>query len=174
MKRPPSKLSTGSTPCCHFPLAGRNVTVTNTLAMAPLATPRWKPEAASLGKNNQRHTSAEFVAFLNELIATQPPGKAIHAIVDNLSAHKTKRVTEFLAANPNLTLHYTPTYSPGSTRLNWFSKIQRDLIARGIFSSKHDLSKKICVTFVIQQNRQTFQMDLSRSFAPHLTLCIFI
>jgi len=97
-----------------------------------------------LGKMTQRHTSAEFVAFLNELIATQPAGKAIHAIVDNLSAHKTKRVTEFLAANPNLSLHYTPTYSSWLNQVEiWFSKIQRDLIARGIFSSKHDLSTKI-------------------------------
>lgn len=97
-----------------------------------------------LGKTTQRHTSAEFVAFLNQLIATQSAGKAIHAIVDNLSAHKTKRVTEFLAANPNLTLHYTPTYSSWLNQVEiWFSKIQRDLIARGIFSSKHDLSRKI-------------------------------
>jgi hypothetical protein len=26
---------------------------------------------------------------------------------------------------------------------NWFSKIERDLIARGIFTSKHDLARKI-------------------------------
>lgn len=97
-----------------------------------------------LGKTTQRHTSAEFVAFLNELLATQPAGKAIHAIVDNLSAHKTKRVREFLAANPNFILHYTPTYSSWLNQVEvWFSKIQRDLIARGIFSSKHDLSRKI-------------------------------
>jgi transposase len=97
-----------------------------------------------LGKTTQRHTSAEFVAFLNDLIATQPAGKPIHAIVDNLSAHKTKRVIEFLAANPNLTLHYTPTYSSWLNQVEiWFSKIQRDLIARGIFSSKGDLSRKI-------------------------------
>jgi transposase len=97
-----------------------------------------------VGKTTARHTSAEFVAFLGELIATQPAGKAIHAIVDNLSAHKTKRVTEFLQANPNLILHYTPTYSSWLNQVEiWFSKIQRDLIARGIFSSTRDLSTKI-------------------------------
>jgi transposase len=97
-----------------------------------------------IGKTTPRHTSAEFVAFLGELIATQPAGKAIHAIVDNLSAHKTKRVAEFLQANPNLILHYTPTYSSWLNQIEiWFSKIQRDLIARGIFTSKHDLSRKI-------------------------------
>ena len=124
MKRAPSKLSTGSTPCCHSPLVGRNGTVLNTFAMAPSrSTPRWKPKAAKSWAKTQRHTSAEFVAFLNELIATQPAGKAIHAIVDNLSAHKTKRVTEFLAAHPNLSLHYTPTYSSWLNQVEiWFRR----------------------------------------------------
>jgi hypothetical protein len=40
----------------------------------------------------RRHTSQEFVRFLQEVVATQPSGKEIHLIVDNLSAHKTKRV----------------------------------------------------------------------------------
>jgi transposase len=97
-----------------------------------------------LGKTAPRHTSAEFVAFLNQLVASQPAGKAIHVIVDNLSAHKTNRVSQFLSANPNLTLHYTPIYSSWLNQIEiWFSKIQRDLIARGIFSSKGDLSRKI-------------------------------
>jgi hypothetical protein len=69
-----------------------------------------------LGKTAQRHTSAEFVAFLADVVATQPEGKQIHLIADNLSAHKTKAVAEFLAAHTNLQLHYTPTYFPGSIR----------------------------------------------------------
>ncbi len=97
-----------------------------------------------LGKTTDRHTSAEFVAFLGELVATQPEGKEIHVIADNLSAHKTKRVTEFIEENPNVTLHYTPTYSSWLNQIEiWFSKIQRDLIARGIFTSKSDLKRKV-------------------------------
>ena len=34
---------------------------------------------------------------------------------DNLSAHKTQRVQEFLDTHPNVTLHFTPTYSSWST-----------------------------------------------------------
>ena len=45
-----------------------------------------------VGKTSARHTSAEFVAFLVDVVATQPADKEIHIIVDNLSAHKTKRV----------------------------------------------------------------------------------
>jgi len=97
-----------------------------------------------IGKTASRHTSAEFVAFLAQVVATQAVGKEIHLIVDNLSAHKTKRVTAFLSEHPNVTVHYTPTYSSWLNQIEiWFSKIQRDLIARGIFSSQNDLKRKI-------------------------------
>ena len=69
-----------------------------------------------LGKTAARHTSAEFVAFLTDIVANQPRGKEIRVIADNLSAHKSALVKEFLAANPKVQLHFTPTYSPGSTR----------------------------------------------------------
>ena len=98
-----------------------------------------------LGKTALRHTSAEFVAFLADMVATQPVGKEIHVIADNLSAHKTTGLsTEFLALHPNLQIHYTPTYSSWLNQVElWFSKIQRDLITRGIFTSKADLARKI-------------------------------
>ena len=38
-----------------------------------------------LGKTATRHTSAEFVAFLTDIVANQPKGKEIHVIADNLS-----------------------------------------------------------------------------------------
>jgi transposase len=99
---------------------------------------------AVLGKTTQRHTSAEFVAFLGDVVASQPAQKEIHVIADNLSAHKTKAVAEFLASHPNVHLHYTPTYSSWINQVEiWFSKIQRDLITRGIFTSKADLARKI-------------------------------
>jgi transposase len=83
-----------------------------------------------LGKTAQRHTSAEFVSFLDQLVASILPGKQIHIIADNLSTHKTKSVDEFLARHPKVTLHYTPTYSSWLNQVElWFSKIQRDLNA---------------------------------------------
>ena len=64
-----------------------------------------------LGKTATRHTSEQFVAFLSEIVAHQPAGQEIHVIADNLSAHKTKRVQEFLSEHPTVQLHFTPTYS---------------------------------------------------------------
>jgi transposase len=97
-----------------------------------------------LGKTADRHTSAEFVEFLSELVETQPTDTQIHIIADNLSTHKTKAVQEFLSAHRNVQLHYTPTYSSWLNQVEiWFSKLQRELIARGIFQSKTDLHRKI-------------------------------
>jgi transposase len=97
-----------------------------------------------LGKAAARHTSAEFVAFLGELVANQPRGKEIHVIADNLSAHKTSRVDEFLENHPNVHMHFTPTYSSWLNQVElWFGKIERDVIARGVFTSVSDLKRKL-------------------------------
>ncbi|HET6844809.1 MAG TPA: transposase, partial [Candidatus Angelobacter sp.] len=69
-----------------------------------------------VGKTSARHTSAAFVAFLADVVATQSANKEIHIIVDNLSAHKTKRVVAFLAEHPNVTVHYTPRICGPSQR----------------------------------------------------------
>ena len=97
-----------------------------------------------LGMTAPRHTTEQFVAFLSDLVVRQPRGQEIHVIVDNLSAHKIKRVEEFLAAHPNVHLHYTPTYASWLNQVeNWFSKIERDVIARGVFTSVNNLRHKL-------------------------------
>jgi transposase len=96
------------------------------------------------GKTVQRHTSDEFVAFLAELVTTQPRGRQIHVILDNLSTHKTRRVQEFLDTHRHVHLHFTPTYSSWLNQVEiWFAKIERDVIARGVFTSVADLRRKI-------------------------------
>ena len=97
-----------------------------------------------LGKTSTRHTSAEFVASLEQIVASQTPAKEIHIIADNLSAHRTSKVWEFLERNRNVRIHYTPTYSSWLNQVEvWISKIQRDVIARGIFVSVKDLDRKL-------------------------------
>ena len=97
-----------------------------------------------IGKTASRHTSAEFVAFLSDVVASQPRTREIHLIADNLSAHKTKKVRDFLASHPRVHIHYTPTYSSWLNQVElWFSKIERDVIARGIFTSVADLRRKL-------------------------------
>src|SRR5438552_2615247 len=62
-----------------------------------------------LGNAVPRHTRDEFVAFVTAVAATQPSRRAIHIIVDNLSAHKTQTVRRFLAPHPAVRLHDTLT-----------------------------------------------------------------
>jgi transposase len=65
-------------------------------------------------------------------------------IADNLSAHKTPRVTEFLQTYSQVHLHFMPTNSSWLNQVElWFAKIERDVIARGIFTSVKDLAKKL-------------------------------
>ena len=97
-----------------------------------------------LAKTSARHTSTEFVDFLAQIVDSQPAGREIHVIADNLSAHKTRKVFEFLEANPAVRIHYTPTYSSWLNQVEiWFSKIQRDVISRGVFTSVKDLASKL-------------------------------
>lgn len=107
-----------------------------------------------LGKTVERHTSEEFVAFLVDIVASQPRGREIHIIADNLSAHKTRRVAQFLEKHQNVHIHFTPTYSSWLNQVEiWFSKIERDVIARGVFKSVSDLARKL-MKYIRLYNRE--------------------
>src|SRR5579859_1282885 len=105
------------------------------------------------GKTAARHTSQDFVAFLKEVVALCPSRQKIHIILDNLSAHKTKQVREFLEQNPRVCFHFTPTYSSWLNQVElWFAKIERDVIARGVFTSVPDLKRKL-MRYIRQYNK---------------------
>jgi transposase len=97
-----------------------------------------------LGKTAPRHTSEEFVGFLVQMVGGCKPKQEIHVILDNLSAHKTAKVQDFLKEHPNVRLHFTPTYSSWLNQVEiWFAKIEREVIARGVFTSVRDLARKL-------------------------------
>jgi len=98
-------------------------------------------------------------------------------IADNLSAHKTKQVTEFLARHPTVHLHFTPTYA---SRLNqvelWFAKIERDVIARGVFTSVSNLRRKL-MRYIRQCNKSPKTMkwrycDPTRRLTPNSVVTV--
>lgn len=107
-----------------------------------------------LGKTAARHTSEQFVSFLQEIVASQSPRREIHVICDNVSSHKTELVEQFLAKHRRVQIHYTPTYSSWLNQVeNWFARIQRDVITRGIFTSTKDLDKKL-MRYIRQYNKE--------------------
>jgi transposase len=97
-----------------------------------------------LGKTAARHTSRDFVDFLKEVFSRCPSAQQIHIIFDNLSANKTALVQEFLEQNPRVRFHLTPTYSSWLNQVElWFAKIEREVIACGVFTSVPDLARKL-------------------------------
>jgi transposase len=112
------------------------------------------PTGEVQGKTTARHTTQEFVAFLSDIVVRHPDEQEIHIILDNRSAHKTQRVQDFLTDHPNVHLHFTPTYSSWLNQVElWFSKIERDLIYRGVFTSVKDLSRRI-LTYIRKHNEE--------------------
>ena len=100
-----------------------------------------------------RHTSEQIVAFLSDVVASQPKQREIHVICDNVSSHKTKRVADFMAEHRNVQMHFTPTYSSWLNQVeNWFSRIQREVITRSIFTSVKDLGRKL-MRYIREHNK---------------------
>ena len=121
------------------------------------------------GKTAARHTSRDFVDFLDEVVSLCPPEQQIHIILDNLSAHKTTLVRDFLEAHPRVRFHFTPTYSSWLNQVElWFAKIEREVIARGVFTSVPDLARKLRRYInAYSANAQPIQLEILRPFSPH-------
>jgi transposase len=80
----------------------------------------------------------------HDIVANQPRGKEIHVIADKPSAHKSQPVKVFREAHKKVRLHFIPAYSSWLNQVGlWFSKIERDVIARGVFTSLPDLKRKL-------------------------------
>jgi putative transposase len=99
--------------------------------------------AKVIGHCRKRHRSLELCAFLSAVIKGRKE-KQIHIILDNLSAHKTKAVTDWLRAHPGVHWHYTPTDSSWLNQVEiWFGMITSQCIRRGTFTSVRDLIRRI-------------------------------
>jgi transposase len=79
-----------------------------------------------------------FIAFLGDLVAATPTGLDLHCIVDNLSAHGTAAVAEFLddPAHHHVFWHCTPTHASWLNQVElFFSILQRRLLRCATASS---------------------------------------
>jgi transposase len=90
-----------------------------------------------------RHRHQEFLAFLRQVARAYPAGE-LHLVMDNYAAHKHPAVRTWLAANPRVVVHFTPTHASWMNLVEvWFSIIERQAIHRGSFGSVRDLNAKI-------------------------------
>ena len=105
------------------------------------------------GLCQQRHRHQEFLAFLKH-VARAYPGQELHLVMDNYAAHKRVEVRDWLAANPRIQVHFTPTSGSWLNLVEvWFGIIERQAIRRGSFTSVRDLMIKIRA-FITGWNRR--------------------
>jgi transposase len=101
-------------------------------------------EGDVIGRCMQRHTHEDFIRFLNVVESKVPAGKSIHAILDNYATHKHPKVLAWLARHPRWTFHFTPTSASWLNAVeNFFSKVTRQRIRRGVFRSIVELQAAI-------------------------------
>ena len=90
-----------------------------------------------------RHRRQEFLRFLR-VVAKAYPDQELHLVMDNYSTHKTAEVRRWLAENPRIHVHFTPTSGSWMNLVEvWFGIIEKQAIHRGTFASVKDLTTKI-------------------------------
>jgi transposase len=78
------------------------------------------------------------LAFLKHLAGAYPD-RELHLVMDNYAAHKKQPVRDWLAENPRIKVHFTPTSASWMNLVEvWFGIIERQAIHRGTFRSVHD------------------------------------
>jgi len=89
-----------------------------------------------------RHRHQEFLKFLRQVAAAHP-GTELHIVLDNYGTRKHPDVRAWLAKNPRITLHFTPTSGSWLNMEIFFGIITRQAIRRGTHRSVKDLTAAI-------------------------------
>jgi transposase len=90
-----------------------------------------------------RHRHQEFLRFLKQVAKAYPKVK-LHLVLDNYATHKHPAVQAWLARNPRITLHFTPTSGSWLNMVEiFFGIITRQAIRRGTFGSVRELTQAI-------------------------------
>jgi len=96
------------------------------------------------GKTTKAKKRVDFLAFMDELLKELPAGEDIHyhVILDNYCIHK--RCDEWLAANTNVTFHFTPTSASWLNMVEiWFNILSRKVLRGASFDTTSALSDAI-------------------------------
>jgi transposase len=98
------------------------------------------------------HTGADFLSFMKKVVA-QYPGRELHVILDNSSTHGTPDVQTWLAANPKVRFHYTPTSASWLNQVEgFFGILGKQSLSATNFPSKRALREHIA-TYMRAWNR---------------------
>ena len=92
---------------------------------------------------SEDHDSDTFVALLDVVDQSYPEGRG-HLVCDNLSAHDTDEVHDWLEEHPRWTLHFTPKHASWLNQIECaFSILGRHVLARGSFWSLEELRASV-------------------------------
>src|SRR3974390_1876830 len=95
-----------------------------------------------VGGHAQRRRRREFLAFMNEVTALFPH-RQLHVVLDNLNTHKPKH-DRWLAAHPQVHLHFTPTHASWLNQIEcWFSILSRRALRGASFTSPGEVRDAI-------------------------------
>jgi transposase len=118
-----------------------------------------------------RHGKAEFLHFMTK-VARAYPDRELHVVVDNYHTHKHDDINRWLARNPRVTLHFTPTSGSWLNLVEvFFGIITRQAIRRGSFASVTQLVTAIH-TFIDGWNDRCHPFTWTKSadeILPHAT-----
>ena len=106
----------------------------------PRCSRRWRwPPARSPTPATRGIATRSSCAFLKQ-VAKAYPRVQLHIVADNYATHKHPDVQAWLAKNPRITLHFTPTSGSWLNMVEiFFGIITRQAIRRGTFTSVKDL-----------------------------------
>ena len=118
------------------------------------------------------HDSQTFVDLLDAVDGCYPEGSG-HLVCDNLFAHNTDDVLDWLEAHPRWTLHFTPKHASWLNQIECaFSILAKHVLARGSFRSLDELRAAIyeyLLWFNAQDEAPFHWTYRPRSWAQHQT-----
>lgn len=104
------------------------------------------------------HTARDFLAFMKKVVRSYPD-QELHVILDNSSAHGTPEVKAWLAKNPLVHFHYTPTSA------SWLNQVEGffGILGKQSLSTTDFRSKK-----ALREHLQAFMRGWNKAPSPFM------
>ena len=91
----------------------------------------------------KKHTSADFLSFMKK-VTRRHRKRQLHVVLDNSATHGTAEVREWLADNPRVHFHYTPTSASWINQVEgFFGILAKQSLSLTHFASKTALRKHL-------------------------------
>lgn len=103
----------------------------------------------------ESHTAADFLSFMKKVAAAYPDVE-LHVILDNSSTHSTPDVLAWMAANPRIHFHFTPTSASWLNQVEgFFGILGKQSLSRTNMPSKRALRDHIAAYMRSWNNNPT-------------------